>query len=255
MAQSIEVDGQNLEDTIRQSLDAGESGMVVNQNHDEIEAEISTKSYVVNGSGNRIRLQGECESLVVNGINNQVWVTKVDSISIPGANNHVYYESGMTAAKPRTVSILGGGSSAAQGRVPAGGASGASGSTAQKNTADPSESAAQEDTAGASESKAQKTAGASGGSAIAISINNQLAYERSIKPGSRVKFSGSNNLVTLEGEAASLSVQGSNNRIEIDAVGQVEIDGNNNAITYKRRLSSGAPAVRQRGSDNLVGQQ
>jgi hypothetical protein len=63
---------------------------------------------------------------------------------------------------------------------------------------------------------------------------------------------GGGNALTLEGECNGVSVVGDSNMVELDTVASITVNGNSNAVRWKRALRGEKPTVKQSGSGNLV---
>lgn len=71
--------------------------------------------------------------------------------------------------------------------------------------------------------------------------------------GDKLVVRGNGNQLDVTGECASLVVRGSNNRISVEAIGSVDVAGDNNDVVY----TSGAdgkskPKIKKKGASNTV---
>lgn len=68
-----------------------------------------------------------------------------------------------------------------------------------------------------------------------------------------VAINGSGNTVTVSGECALLEVNGSDNRIAIEAVATIRVSGNNNDVRYARAVKGKKkPVIKVKGAANSV---
>ena len=73
-------------------------------------------------------------------------------------------------------------------------------------------------------------------------------------PKTEVNISGSDNDITLTGECKKVSVNGSTNKVQVEAVAAIEVTGSENQITWKRAVGAKKPKVTRTGHDNKVTQ-
>ncbi len=69
-----------------------------------------------------------------------------------------------------------------------------------------------------------------------------------------VDVSGSDNDVTLTGDCKRVSVSGSGNKVNVEAVGAIDVMGANNAVTWKKAVGGKKPKVSRSGANNKVTQ-
>lgn len=68
-----------------------------------------------------------------------------------------------------------------------------------------------------------------------------------------VAVNGSGNTLEVTGECAVLEINGSDNRIAIEAVGAIRIKGDNNDVRYARAAGGKKkPAIKKKGAANTV---
>jgi hypothetical protein len=81
-----------------------------------------------------------------------------------------------------------------------------------------------------------------------IASNNQtLTLAGDGKP--RV-IAGDNNKVQIHGDCSSLKVIGKNNTVEVERVGEIQMVGSSNRVTYVHALSGETPSIANIGQDN-----
>jgi hypothetical protein len=74
-------------------------------------------------------------------------------------------------------------------------------------------------------------------------------------PGTEVEITGASNTVTLTGECKSVTVNGSSNKVKVEAVGAITVTGSDNAVTWKRGHGKSKPKVSRTGVSNKVSQE
>jgi hypothetical protein len=70
--------------------------------------------------------------------------------------------------------------------------------------------------------------------------------------GKKFEITGDNDEITISGECASLQIFGHNNKIVLDAVGSIEVAGDNNVITYRSGIHGGTPSAQSVGHNNQI---
>ena len=81
-----------------------------------------------------------------------------------------------------------------------------------------------------------------------IASNNQtLTFEGDGKPK---VITGNNNRVQIHGDCSSLKVLGNNNSVEVERVGDIQMIGNLNHVSYLHTLNGENPTVANIGQDN-----
>ncbi len=70
--------------------------------------------------------------------------------------------------------------------------------------------------------------------------------------GDRVVIDGAGNEIVLNGECKEVAVDGDDNKVSITASLSIEVDGNDNAITWSTELNGKAPRVTTSGMRNTV---
>jgi hypothetical protein len=225
-------DGQSAEKEIkgmlRDALGGSKETVAINDSNQKLHLRLDGKRCVVNGGSNVIRINGQCTELLVNGTGNRIRVERVGGVRVLGANNTIIYESGVSAAKPDDVRILGAGSSVAQ-----------------------SESEGKKEDRSA-KSDANQKQGLAGGAGVVIAENNNSSLTKTIADGSPLTLSGNNNSVEITGSASTLTISGNNNEIHIDGVESVIFRGNNNEVYYKKGEN---PKTTGSGLNNAVERQ
>lgn len=73
-------------------------------------------------------------------------------------------------------------------------------------------------------------------------------------PKTAVNISGSDNDITLTGECKSVSVNGSTNKVKVEAVATIDVTGSDNQVTWKRAVGAKKPKVNRTGHNNKVSQ-
>jgi hypothetical protein len=73
-------------------------------------------------------------------------------------------------------------------------------------------------------------------------------------PKTEVNISGSDNDITLTGECKRVSVNGSTNKVTVEAVATIDVTGSENQITWKRAVGAKKPKVNRTGHNNKVTQ-
>jgi hypothetical protein len=73
-------------------------------------------------------------------------------------------------------------------------------------------------------------------------------------PNTEVNISGSDNDITLTGECKRVSVDGSTNKVKVEAVATIDVTGSENQVTWKRAVGAKKPKVNRTGHNNKVTQ-
>jgi hypothetical protein len=86
------------------------------------------------------------------------------------------------------------------------------------------------------------------------SINaNDSTYSYVCGGSERLSLTGKGNVFTVSGDCESLEVKGSDNKVQIEAVGTISINGNNNDVRYTRALAGKKrPTIKLKGAANTV---
>jgi hypothetical protein len=92
-------------------------------------------------------------------------------------------------------------------------------------------------------------AGSVGGKQEVVVSNKKVMYEGA---GKKFEITGDNDEITISGECASLQIFGHNNKIYLDAVGSIEVAGDNNVITYRSGIHGGKPSAQSVGHNNQI---
>ncbi|AKJ08350.1 DUF3060 domain-containing protein [Archangium gephyra] len=91
------------------------------------------------------------------------------------------------------------------------------------------------------------------GATLEISGSDSQETHR-CSPKTEVNISGSDNDITLTGECKKVSVNGSTNKVKVEAVESIEVTGSENQVTWKRAVGAKKPKVTRTGHDNKVTQ-
>ena len=68
-----------------------------------------------------------------------------------------------------------------------------------------------------------------------------------------IAITGKGNTLTITGECAQLDVNGSGNKVTIEAVGAINISGNNNDVRYSRPAAGKQkPTIKNKGAANTI---
>jgi Protein of unknown function (DUF3060) len=70
--------------------------------------------------------------------------------------------------------------------------------------------------------------------------------------GRHFEITGNNDEITIAGDCSKVEVLGHNNKITLDAVGIIELVGNNNLVTYRQGLKGEHPRIEAVGENNQV---
>ncbi len=70
--------------------------------------------------------------------------------------------------------------------------------------------------------------------------------------GKHFEIAGSNDEITITGECADIQVLGHDNKITLEAVGSIQLVGQNNLVTYQRGLTGPKPSIQTMGENNKV---
>lgn len=63
---------------------------------------------------------------------------------------------------------------------------------------------------------------------------------------------GNDDEITISGECSKLQILGHDNKVVLDAVGEIVASGHNNLVTYRRGLNRAEPKVETMGHGNKV---
>ena len=82
---------------------------------------------------------------------------------------------------------------------------------------------------------------------------NESSYTYVCGGGDWIAISGKGNSIRITGECAQLDVNGSSNKISIEAVAAIKISGNNNDIRYERAPEGKQrPTIKNKGAANTI---
>jgi hypothetical protein len=70
--------------------------------------------------------------------------------------------------------------------------------------------------------------------------------------GKHFEIAGNNDEITITGECADIQVLGHDNKITLEAVGSIQLAGQNNLVTYRRGLTGPKPSIQAMGENNKV---
>jgi hypothetical protein len=88
-----------------------------------------------------------------------------------------------------------------------------------------------------------------GGKQEVVVSNKKATFQGA---GKKFEITGDNDEITISGECASLQIFGHNNKIVLDAVGSIEVAGDNNVITYRSGIHGGKPSAQSVGHNNQI---
>jgi hypothetical protein len=95
-----------------------------------------------------------------------------------------------------------------------------------------------------------QTVGADTGGKEQIAGSDQkLNYQGN---GKHFEIAGNNDEITITGECADIQVLGHDNKITLEAVGSIQLVGQNNLVTYQRGLTGPKPSIQAMGENNKV---
>jgi Protein of unknown function (DUF3060) len=87
-------------------------------------------------------------------------------------------------------------------------------------------------------------------------IEEIVASQQKVKyqgGGKQFEVVGNDDEITITGECSKLEIVGYNNKIVLDAVGEIQATGHNNLVTYRRGLNGANPEVQaMRPGDKIV---
>jgi Protein of unknown function (DUF3060) len=183
------------------------------------------RNFLVAGNHDDVRINGDCKSVRVMGNQNTVHLERVDEINVTGAQNKLFYQSGLTRSAP-SVSQTG-----AQNRIAK--LEGQGSSTEER--------------------PAQPSSGDESGAGQLVFTGDDLDLTRSVN-AQRVRLQGDRNHLTLTGSVDELLVTGKNNSVAVEKVGKVRFLGDNNSVTYKSGQDEQKPEVKSLGENNSIRQ-
>lgn len=76
--------------------------------------------------------------------------------------------------------------------------------------------------------------------------------KKTCEPGAAVEINGTGMTITLKGECGAITLNGTNNKVAAEAFGSIQVEGVNNAVTWKRPLGDKEPEVSVNGVGNQV---
>ena len=84
---------------------------------------------------------------------------------------------------------------------------------------------------------------------------NETTYSYFCKGDDWIAIEGKGNDISISGECSTLDVSGENNRVHIESVGTIRVNGNNNDVRYERSAKKSRPVFKIKGSANSVRRQ
>jgi hypothetical protein len=96
---------------------------------------------------------------------------------------------------------------------------------------------------------AQSVRAAVGGKQEVVVSNKKVTFEGG---GKKFEITGDNDEITISGECASLQIFGHNNKIVLDAVGSIQVAGDNNVITYRSGIHGAKLSAQSVGHNNQI---
>jgi hypothetical protein len=82
-----------------------------------------------------------------------------------------------------------------------------------------------------------------------IASNQKVNYQGE---GRHFEITGNNDEITIAGACSKVEILGHNNKITLDAVGIIQLVGNNNLVTYRQGLNGAHPKIETAGENNQV---
>ena len=71
--------------------------------------------------------------------------------------------------------------------------------------------------------------------------------------GDTIALTGNGNTLTITGECAGIDVAGSRNKVSLESVGTIKVNGNNNEVSYTRAPAGKAkPVIKNKGAANTI---
>jgi Protein of unknown function (DUF3060) len=70
--------------------------------------------------------------------------------------------------------------------------------------------------------------------------------------GRHFEITGNNDEITIAWACSKVEILGHNNKITLDAVGIIQLVGNNNLVTYRQGLNGAHPKIETVGENNQV---
>jgi hypothetical protein len=82
-----------------------------------------------------------------------------------------------------------------------------------------------------------------------ITSNQKVDYKGE---GRHFEITGNNDEITIAGDCSKVEILGHDNKITLDAVGILQLVGNNNLVTYRQGLNGAPPKIETAGENNHV---
>jgi hypothetical protein len=70
--------------------------------------------------------------------------------------------------------------------------------------------------------------------------------------GRHFEITGNSDQITITGDCSKVEILGHNNKITLDAVGIIQLVGNDNVVTYRQGLNGARPKIEAAGENNRV---
>jgi hypothetical protein len=204
--------------------EAQSNGVNIGGNNTVINLEGQGREFILGGNHDEVHIRGECKSIQVVGNQNTVHLERVDEIKVTGAQNKIFYQSGLAKSSP-AISQFG-----MQNRV------------------------TKVEGLGSSATRTQVQSGNGGSVAGQVVLTGDGSnFTRSVY-AQQVRLQGDRNQITLTGSADELFVTGKNNSVAIEKVGKVRFLGDNNTVSYRNTPDGRKPEVASLGDNNSVRQ-
>jgi hypothetical protein len=82
-----------------------------------------------------------------------------------------------------------------------------------------------------------------------ITSNQKVNYKGE---GRHFEITGNNDEITIAGDCSKVEILGHNNKITLDAVGIIQLVGDNNLVSYRQGLNGAHPKIETAGENNQV---
>jgi hypothetical protein len=87
------------------------------------------------------------------------------------------------------------------------------------------------------------------GTVEVITSNQKVNYQGE---GRHFEITGNSDQITITGDCSKVEILGHNNKITLDAVGIIQLVGNDNVVTYRQGLNGARPKIEAAGENNRV---
>ena len=82
---------------------------------------------------------------------------------------------------------------------------------------------------------------------------NDSSYSYVCDGGDTLSLTGNGNTLSITGECAAIDVAGSRNKITLESVGAIKVNGNNNEVSYERAPAGKTkPVIKNKGAANTI---